>query len=241
MDEFGCFEEHKSKVMPTSTPSTTTEPYEIKYVTQADYPRVLHHLQRFFFKDEPLNVSINLLGGKNTCPELEDFSKKCLDHGCSYMAVSSSDEVVGVSVNAVDRPSDGQEEAEDCGNPKFQKIINLLMTIDCEVDIFNRYKDVNSVMNCKILSVDSTWRGRGIAKQLLDKTRDVARQQGQQLMRVDCTSHYSAKAIARLGFECIYTKQYADYKVDCEAVFTPEPPHTEVAVYVQAITPAQKL
>lgn len=55
------------------------------------------------------------------------------------------------------------------------------------------------------------------------------------MIRVDCTSHYSAKATARLGFQCVYTLKYADYCEDGKPVFVPEPPHNEVKVYVQRV------
>lgn len=55
-------------------------------------------------------------------------------------------------------------------------------------------------------------------------------------MVVVCTSNYSARAIKRLGFECVYSLNYKDYKVNGETVFSPEQPHAAVTVYVQKIT-----
>ena len=64
---------------------------------------------------------------------------------------------------------------------------------------------------------------------------EIARDNGIKIMRVDCTSHYSARAIAKLGFQCIYTLKYEDYKVNGEVVFKPKHPHNEVKIYLQLV------
>lgn len=65
--------------------------------------------------------------------------------------------------------------------------------------------------------------------------REIARERGCGFMTVDCTSHFTAMALKRLGFEQIYSLNYADYKPDGKVVFEPEPPHKAVTVYVQKI------
>lgn len=66
--------------------------------------------------------------------------------------------------------------------------------------------------------------------------RHIGREQGYGLMRVDCTSYFSARAIARLGFECVYELKYADYKENGQTVFVPEHPHNALTIYVQRIS-----
>lgn len=61
----------------------------------------------------------------------------------------------------------------------------------------------------------------------------LARDLGYRMMRVDCTSHYSAKAVAALGYKCVYTLKYADYQDNGKPIFSPEDPHNEVKVYVK--------
>jgi len=56
-------------------------------------------------------------------------------------------------------------------------------------------------------------------------------------MRIDCSSHFSALAVARLGFENVFKMKYEDYRQNGEPVFDPEPPHEEVATYVQRLRP----
>lgn len=159
-----------------STPSTPTspppEPYEILPVTSEDSERVLNHLRKFFFKDEPLNVAVKLIEpGETSCKELEEFSMNCVKDNLSLMAVTSSGTVIGVSLNEKMERNDEPCKDIECPNPKFRKILNLLCTIDSEGKVFEKFPNIDKILNVTILSVDETWRGRGIAKQLMNKTR----------------------------------------------------------------------
>jgi len=64
--------------------------------------------------------------------------------------------------------------------------------------------------------------------------RELAQEQGYQMVKVDCTSHISALAVSRLGFERIHVLKYAEHFQDDETrpVFNPPPPHWGVQVYI---------
>lgn len=49
--------------------------------------------------------------------------------------------------------------------------MNLLIESDRQTDIFSRYPQLHSLLDVKIISVDTNWRGMGICKALLEKTR----------------------------------------------------------------------
>lgn len=171
---FYFFQSTESMYSTPSTPTTpqTPEPFEIKLVNSNDMENVLEFLRRFFFRDEPLNVNIELLTSEDaTCLELEEYSVKCIKDNLSLMAVSESGKIVGVCLNGAQLRDQPHEDEEECPNPKFAKIVNLLETVEKNVDIFSRFVDVNKIICVKILSVDGSWRGRGVAKELMDKTR----------------------------------------------------------------------
>lgn len=50
-----------------------------------------------FQQDEPMNTYLNL----GECKELEEFSVKCLPDKCSFKAINSSGEIVGVFLNGI--------------------------------------------------------------------------------------------------------------------------------------------
>lgn len=214
--------------------------YTIVPVTTEDTERVLDHLRRFFFRQEPLNVYIKLLGesGNETCAELENYCVETILEGLSLMALSATGKVVGVSLNGSHEPGhldEMQENADNCPNPRFRKILQLLVAVERGSEVFSKFPDVDRLVEVRILSVDTAVRGRGIAKALLEKSRELAKEKGYPLFRVDCTSHFSALAVARLGLECVFTMRYEDYCQNGEPVFRPEPPHNEVKTYVQRL------
>lgn len=76
--------------------------YHIEIINKDDKLKVLKFLRRFFFRDEPLNQSIQLIpeGEDSTCMELEEYcSQSSLENNLSLMAVSANGTIVGVQLN----------------------------------------------------------------------------------------------------------------------------------------------
>jgi len=218
--------------------------YSIVPISNRDGDRVIQFLRKFFFRDEPLNVCVGLLDGpEDTCGELEQYCTDSIPDGVSLMAVSPNGNILGVCINGVLRreehgcDKDSKNEQDECSNKKFQKILNLLTKVYHESNVFKQFPEVNKILDIRVASVDDSCRGHGIAKALFDRTKSLAKELQIPLVRVDCTSHYSAKAVARLGFHCVYTLQYADHLgSNGEPVFTPEPPHSCVKTFVHPIS-----
>jgi hypothetical protein len=57
--------------------------YKIVQVTPKDTEKVLEHLRKFFFLEEPLNICIQLLGenGDEECHELEEYCAQTIPEG----------------------------------------------------------------------------------------------------------------------------------------------------------------
>lgn len=57
--------------------------YKIVQVTPKDTEKVLEHLRKFFFREEPLNICIKLLGekGDENCYELEQYCAQTIPEG----------------------------------------------------------------------------------------------------------------------------------------------------------------
>jgi hypothetical protein len=65
--------------------------YTIVPVTSKDTEKVLDHLRRFFFRQEPLNVYIKLLGenGDEKCAELEKFCLQTVPEGTTVLSTDT--------------------------------------------------------------------------------------------------------------------------------------------------------
>ncbi|XP_046748934.1 arylalkylamine N-acetyltransferase 1-like isoform X1 [Diprion similis] len=213
--------------------------YHFRIITAEDKENVLKFLRRFFFRDEPLNHSIRLIpdGENSTCVELEDYSMSSIDDNLSMMAVSASGEIIGVLLNGVmEPPTEGEPEyVTNCENPKFKKILKLLCHVDKKAGLAKKFPD-QRVLELRIISVDGTWRGRGVAKALVERTENLAKDLGFDVLRCDCSSFYSGKLCQRLGFETTYALPYAEYvDEDGKPIFTPSDPHAGIVTYVKKI------
>ncbi|CAB3381515.1 Hypothetical predicted protein [Cloeon dipterum] len=221
--------------------SSSSRGYEIVRVKPEHYEQVMDFLRHNFFLDEPLNVCVQLVGDSRpgTCPELEEFSMGALQQGLSLMAVSPDGAVLGCVLNAVSQHEDIEELqrlADECPNPKFKLILGLLAHIEKEADVHHRF-DVERVFEIPMLSVDSNCRGRGIATALLRDAVELATSLNVPLVRVDCSSKFTAMAVAKLGLEPVYNLKYNTYLPPGaeQPPFNPAYPHDEVASYVKRL------
>ena len=214
--------------------------YHIQVVTKDDKLRILQFLRRFFFRDEPLNQCIGLIpeGEDSTCLELEEYcSMSTLANNLNLIAVSTSGAVVGVVLNDKLEPTSDEEPEyiTTCENPKFKKILRLLYYVDKNLSRDGKYRGLN-VLDIRIISVDSNWRGKGVGKALVEKALAIGREKGFHAARTVCSSFFSGKLCLRLGFERVYELNYADYHgEDGKPVFTPALPHTGIVTYVKKL------
>nr|BDD85293.1 arylalkylamine N-acetyltransferase 2 [Ischnura senegalensis] len=238
---------------PKDVSLATYSGYEVLPVAPGDAERVLDFLRRFFFRDEPINRAVELVpqDGSGTSLFLEAHCLSTLKQGLSLMAVESgtggaaAGKIIGVSLNGDGKPGDADllaEEADLCLDPKFKRILRLLETVERNADVLGCF-GVDRQFELRIISVDDSCRGRGIATALLQQSIDLAKRKGYPLFRVDCTSAFSAKAMERAGLDCVYSLSYEDYaemevKVYGERVvqpIKPEEPHTHIKCYALRI------
>lgn len=65
---------------------------------------------------------------------------------------------------------------------------------------------------------------------------EIGKEKGLHICRVDCSSYFSGKLCARLGFEQIYELNYADYvDEDGNPIFSPAFPHTAIVTYIKKL------
>lgn len=85
-------------------------------------------------------------------------------------------QIAGVVLNGVLRPGDIESSLAvlaDNQDIRFKKIFKLLYTQNLQLDLFRKYA-VNRIFEFRILSVDTEFRGQGLAKELLKHSERVA-------------------------------------------------------------------
>lgn len=107
--------------------------------------------------------------------------------------------------------------------------------IDHRYSTFNLYPDIDKVLDAKILSVNSNYRGYGIAGKLMEKTMQYMRENEIKVIQVLCSSHFSARVCEKMGFKKVYILPFIDYIVNGENPILPAEPHKAIQILVQEI------
>jgi GNAT superfamily N-acetyltransferase len=87
---------------------------------------------------------------------------------------------MGVALNGVLRPGDlnkALHKLKILNDEKFSKIFTLLYSLTENLDLFGKY-GVDSIFECKIVSVDPRARGKGLAGELVKRSIRVAKENG---------------------------------------------------------------
>lgn len=169
-------------------------------------------------------------------PKKMEYRLSLIRQGTSLVAIDTSDgdRIVGVALAGALYPEDVTQHCVDSektpSNSVFGKIARFLADVELHAKVFDRY-DVPKALYLNILGVDSSVRRQGLGRRLVGGLMEVARSKGYPLLVTTCTSHYSARVMAALGLEVVYTQSYADFKdAQGNVVFTPQAPHTEASV-----------
>ncbi|KAJ8720323.1 hypothetical protein PYW07_012366 [Mythimna separata] len=207
--------------------------YHVRTITAKDKERTLDFLRRFFFRDEPLNLAVNLLETPTSrCIELEEYASSSIDEGVSLAAVDDNGEFVGIVLNAIVHRDDvdDSDKVEQCPHHKFRRILRLLTHLSKEAKIWEKVPaSENAMMDLRIASTHPDWRGRRIMKVLAEESERIAKAHGACAIRMDATSAFSARAAERLGYSKVYSVPYADILDGPQ----PQPPHFEASVYLK--------
>jgi len=221
-----------------STDTTKTEcdqTFNVDFITEDDVPEVIDFLKIHFFKDEPMNTFLQL----GECKELEEYATHCIPEKCSFKATNSKGEIIGVFLNGIIHKPDPEAEhvsyAKDCQHEKFKKILTLFDYIESIFNLFTVYPEYDCALDGKILAVDSSYRGLGIAGKLTTRTIEYMQEKSIPLFHVMCSSKFSARVCEKIGFEEVFSLPFLDYVVNGENPLLPADPHKEIKVMAKRI------
>jgi len=209
--------------------------FRVAVVRVEDSDRVIDFLRRSFFVDEPLNAALRLLETSgDRCIPLEEFAAADIHQGLSVMAVNDDGKILGVLLGAAVQRHEAEQDNVDwsigCDHPKFAKTLRFLYQSEKKCDVFSWYPDLDSLFDIKIISVDSSCRGQGVAGIMANKAFQMAREAKLGFLKIDCSSHFSSLIADKFGCKENYSIPYADYKVDGEVVFATSFPHLKFCI-----------
>lgn len=79
--------------------------------------------------------------------------------------------IIKMKNNFVTQEVDYTDKSEDCPHPKFRRILKLLGHLDREARIWDKLDpSCHTVLEIRIASTHSAWRGRGLMRVLCEET-----------------------------------------------------------------------
>ncbi|CAH0400210.1 unnamed protein product [Chilo suppressalis] len=185
-------------------------------------------VQKFFFRDEPMNKAVNLLEtAESRCEELEEYSASTVDQGFSEV--------------------DYTDKSEDCENPKFRRILKVLGHLDREAKIWEKLPPTcDKVMEPKKLArAPCEWTqplrspqqrpsdsGTTPCTRCLMRPSHMHRNRHHRIPSLKSTSRRSEiNSTERLEYRSVYEAPYAS--LTC--ALQPSLPHLVTKVYINEI------
>ncbi|XP_063994005.1 uncharacterized protein LOC135171407 isoform X2 [Diachasmimorpha longicaudata] len=197
------------------------------------FDEAIEHLRFNFFPDEPLNRGVRLCQkGESHC-ELENHCLSTLKQGYSRMLITDDGTIAGLALNGTTKVGEREEAVRRLAaldDEKFKIIFGLLYQVNDKVNLFNKYQ-TDELFECRILSVDEEFRGRGLANILMSDSVEVARKAGFKVMKADATGIFSQKVFEKHGFK---TEAEILYSEIDEAI-RPSPPHSALKLMVKVL------
>ncbi|XP_033210086.1 uncharacterized protein LOC117168492 [Belonocnema kinseyi] len=194
---------------------------------------VIDHLRLNFFADEPLNRAVGLCQRGDCHFELEQHCLQTLKQGYSRMLLDQKGMIAGTVLNGIVQKGE-REEAErrlaEMSDEKFKTIFGLLYKVNEKIDLFSKY-NAEDLFECRILSVDDRFRGKGLGNMLVKASLETARNSCFKVFKADATGLFSQKVFLKHGFQVEAEIPYSEIDENIR----PDPPHRALQLLVKIL------
>lgn len=102
-------------------------------------------------------------------------------------------QIAGLALNGVLRKGEREEcerRLSEVDDVKFKTIFGLLYKLNEKIDLFEKY-NIDEIFECRILSVDDEFRGKGLANVLMEDSVETARKAGFKVEQRFCNCRWT--------------------------------------------------
>ena len=175
---------------------STVPGISFRIANHSRYDEVQNLLYNNFHVDEPMSKTLKMYDGITRSPILNQFALDGLNENMSIIAIDDkTNRLLGVSINQTAKPSnlDPEEELQEYlktyNDTRFGHILNVLHRVNQNSgNLFNAL-NTDIFFDIKMVATDRTLRKGGLAKDLLQRSVDLARVLGFSAVKTEATGN----------------------------------------------------
>jgi GNAT superfamily N-acetyltransferase len=182
------------------------EEFILKIVDSTDeilVEKIIQHLRATYYREEPCH---KYLGWNETkAANLDFIIKSILPHNLSLVAISKETQgIAGVRITLDGRHKLNISELPNITSPHLKKIFKLKNVLIQRAPESPHWKEFigtgNDYVSAFIASVDSKYRGQGLAKEMSARSLNLLRSRGYPIIRSFFSSPITRKISEKLGY-----------------------------------------
>ncbi|XP_039295217.1 uncharacterized protein LOC111053149 [Nilaparvata lugens] len=197
-------------------------------------------LKHTYLKNDPLLLA----NGLNNDMDLLDYWLDEIQEHLSVLAVDKkSGKVIGVAAGSECTPESAEKSKELAArtikNTNAFRVACLFADLPEKTQLFERFR-IQNMFEVNMIGTHPDYRQQGLAKYMLLHLRALARRTGYPLLRIDCTSHFSARIALKQGMEKFSERKVNEYKDQDKkpwVAIIPPPPHSNFVVCFERLDP----
>ena len=146
-----------------------------------------------------MSKALKMFDGVTRSPILNTFALDGLNENMSIMAIDDkTDQLLGVSINQIAKPShlDPDTELEEYlrtyNDARFHHILKVLSLVNQNAGDLFKNMNTNKFFDIKMVTTDKRNRKGGLAKDLLQRSVELARVLGFSTIKTEATGNYIA-------------------------------------------------
>lgn len=145
--------------------------YEIRVARQSDSQDILEHMRKFFFRDAPLAAYLKIVTDENPiCEDFEEASMKSMENPSLNLVAVSNGKIIGVCLNEIINRNYTEDTVQkEFKDKRYGMLDEFVSWFEKRANLFAKYPEFEEAFFVHNISVDSSYRGQGIAKVLFEK------------------------------------------------------------------------
>ncbi|XP_045608037.1 arylalkylamine N-acetyltransferase-like 2 isoform X2 [Procambarus clarkii] len=190
-------------------------------LTEKDVDEVVAFMAKHFYPREPISTGLHMTYEDNK-EWIHGSVRDWVKNGVSVVAREPDTKAVAGTIIATILTRDQSntyEQALTSPKTKVKTLHKVLSILETAVDFFSRYEKVDRILELAMITVSEKYSGRGVGRRLVQESERRGRLFGCTLATAQATAVPSQRLLYRLGYESLYTLDYATFEIAGDRVF----------------------